>query len=169
VPLSALFCPVPKKIPMFDRVELEPVRISKVAVKLNFPFSMHWFVPTIPPWYTFTVLDSTPAVFTSLAVQLFALLTSAKQLFCANAGAARMTSASSARTNETFLQHVRELIAFLLLRRNRALVGCCLVSDFQFLKALCWQTCDWAWHDRGKCDRALEGWIGYGWGADGKG
>jgi hypothetical protein len=49
------------------------------------------------------------------------------QVLAANAGTARMASASSANTNESFLQqHVIELIAFLLLRRNRALVGCCL-------------------------------------------
>jgi len=79
---------------MFDRVELEVVLTLKVAVKLNWPCSMHWFVPGIPPWNTLTLLESTAAMLTSLAVQLFALLTSAKQLFTANAGVARTAIAS---------------------------------------------------------------------------
>jgi hypothetical protein len=83
------------------------------------------------------------ATLTSCAVQVlpfrcFAMVasTSAKQVPAANAGEGRKTttaSASSAKTNESFLQqHVIELIAFLLLRRNRALVGCCLGVTFSF-------------------------------------
>jgi len=111
VPLSALFCPVPKKIPTFDRVELEVVLTSKVAVKLKLPCSIHWFVPGIPPWNTLTVLESTAAMLTSLAEQLFALLTSARQLPIADAGVGMMANASSAKTNKNVLQQfVRQLI-----------------------------------------------------------
>jgi len=110
VPLSALFCPVPKKIPMFDRVELEVVLTSNSAVKLNWPCSMHWFVPAIPPEKTLMVPFFTAAMLTSLAEQLFALLTSFRQL-PANAGVAIMAIASSAQIKENFLQQfVRQLI-----------------------------------------------------------
>src|ERR1700687_3057363 len=125
VPLKALACPVPKKIPMFDRALFEVVLTSKSAVKLNVPCSMHWVVCGIPPWNTLTVVESTAAMRTSPAEQLLALLTSPMQL-PANAGVARTASASSARTKETFLQHVRQLINFLLLRRNWVWAGCCL-------------------------------------------
>jgi hypothetical protein len=50
---------------------------------------MHWLVPGIPPWKTFTDPCLTAAMLTSLAEQLFATLTSARQLFCPNAGVAR--------------------------------------------------------------------------------
>jgi hypothetical protein len=127
VPLNAFACPVPKKTPMFDRALFEVVLTSKSAVKLKVPCSMHWFVFGIPPWNTLTVVESTAAILTSPAEQLFALLTSPMQLPAANAGAARMTIASSARIKETFRQLVRQLITFLLLRRKLGFGhGCCL-------------------------------------------
>src|SRR3954465_14434315 len=91
-------------MPMFDRVELEVVLTSNSAVKLNWPCSIHWFVPGMPPEYTLTVLFFTAATLTSLAVQLLALLTSLRQL-PANAGAAIMATARSTKTTESFLQH----------------------------------------------------------------
>ena len=94
VPLRALFCPVPKKIPMFERVELEVVFTSNSAVKLNWPCSIHWFVPGIPPENTLTVLFFTAAMLTSFAEQLLALLTSLRQLL-AIAGEAKPRSAAS--------------------------------------------------------------------------
>jgi hypothetical protein len=54
-------------------------------------------VPGIPPWKTLTVPCLTAAILTSPAVQLFAELTSAKQLLaCASAGTAKMVSAAIA-------------------------------------------------------------------------
>jgi hypothetical protein len=70
VPVNAVV-PLPKKIPMFDRAELEVVTISKSAVKLNCVPEMHSFgCPATPPWNTLTLPCLTAATFTSPAVQL---------------------------------------------------------------------------------------------------
>src|SRR5260370_18368681 len=112
---------------MFDRELFEVVRISKSAVKLNICPARHLF-PTPPTTFTFL----TAAMLTSFAVHTAlppppAVNSSCKQLPWRNASAARMAIASSAKINEDFLQQlVRQLITFLLLRRNWVLVRCCL-------------------------------------------
>src|SRR5450756_2589087 len=104
---------------MFERVLLEVVTTSKSAIKLNVCPARHLF-PTPPMTWTFLTAASCTsfAVHCSLPPPL-AVYSSCKQLLCANAGAARTANASSAKTNESFLQQpVRQLITFLLLRRN---------------------------------------------------
>src|SRR5258708_2448519 len=105
---------------MFERELVELVTISKSARKLNVVPWKH--VVSGLPLRSLTLV--TCATLTSLAVQfsfcLFpvALNSSCKQV-CANAGAARTATASSAKINENVLQQlVRQLIIFLLLRRS---------------------------------------------------
>src|SRR6266403_1783638 len=105
---------------MFERELVELVTISKSAIKSNVAPWMH-VVSGLP---LRSLMLTASATLTSFAVQFnFCLATllysSCKQVLPANAGAARMTIASSAKINENVLQQfVRQFITFLLLRRN---------------------------------------------------
>src|SRR5712671_5729786 len=96
---------------MFDRELVELVTISKSAIKSKVAPSMH-VVRGAP---LRSLMLTACATRTSLAVQFsFCLATllysSCKQVLPANAGTARMASASNTQINETLLQHVRKLI-----------------------------------------------------------
>src|SRR5579864_3538605 len=95
---------------MFSRDWDEVVLISKSAIKLNVPPSMH-VVILLPER---SVMLAIPAILTSLAVQFSfcfctRLYSSCKQSCDANAGTARMAIASSTKTN-VLQQFVRQLI-----------------------------------------------------------
>src|SRR6266478_9016547 len=116
VPVNALLWPVPKKRPILERAFFEVVRISKSATKVNCaPWTQLFPVPPL-----MIVVPVTAATLTSLAVQLRVtpgVLLNESYSSCIqvwpNAGAARMAIASSAKTNETFLQQlVRQIIFF---------------------------------------------------------
>src|SRR5438045_7390579 len=99
---------------MFDRVLVELVTILKSAMKLKVDPSKH--VEKLLPLRSLMLTAS--ATRTSLAVQFsFCLATllysSCKQVLAANAGAAKMTIASTTHTNKNVLQQfVREFIYF---------------------------------------------------------
>src|SRR5689334_19240144 len=99
---------------MLERVLFEVVTTSKSAIKLNGCPARH-LLPTPPMTWTFLTAASCTsfAVHCSLPPPL-AVYSSCKQ-FCANAGAARIATASNAKIKESFLQQsVRQLINFLL-------------------------------------------------------
>jgi hypothetical protein len=106
VPVNALFWPVPKKRPMFERAFFDVVRIVKSATKVNgAPWTQLFPVPPL-----MIVVPVTAATLTSLAVQLRVtpgvLLNASyaswiQRLFWPNAGAAVMATASSATENRT--------------------------------------------------------------------
>src|SRR6266536_6551097 len=99
---------------MFERVLFAVVTTSKSAIKLKGCPARHLF-PTPPMTWTFLTAASCTsfAVHCSLPPPL-AVYSSCKQ-FCANAGAAMMAIARTAKTNENFLQQfIRQPMIFLL-------------------------------------------------------